>query len=219
MKRKLTGMSHIDGLIRNQKERYKQEAREAWDQGVEVTKESWDKRPHMQVPDIMSLPVDQIIREAISDGKVSDEEVAKLIKRYDEIRFHGDTELKEWLKQHGYDIKISPPYDIEIHSPNRMEILDTRSIKMRDIKERLAESQRDTKRARILSGQLNRELNKTRDELEALMESPKKRRSLPTPQITTHRIGNLRMSPQKKQRLVWLAIVGTSVGIVLLLLL
>lgn len=53
-------------------------------------------------------------REVIKDKVVTEDEVWKLVRVYDNVRYTHDSELKRWLNKHGYDIKLTGPHHITI---------------------------------------------------------------------------------------------------------
>jgi len=169
--------------------------------------------------------VDRIIRQIIDDDIVDEDEAMALIKHYDNLRFKDDLELKKWLNQHGYDINIK---EHNIIITNR-RIEENRKIA--ELETKLRRASREAKQAKEYAGLLRREQwrdsgmsNRKTSTKEYAYWIDKKPPPRPEPH-GSNAIGHSgilpklpKISPRKKQKLTWLAIVGPAIVACLLLL-
>ena len=159
----------------------------------------------------MEQSVNRLIVNAVEDGVVTDDEATKIIKAYGHLQFKSDLELKKWLKQHGFDIKLVE-HTIKL-SPHEGDIKLRRE---RDkLRQRVVEAEIEAKRAREYAGLEKRYPNapsRPEPNIAYTLNDPGNSGILPKlPKLP-------RLTPKRKQRLIWLAIVGPATVASLILL-
>jgi hypothetical protein len=130
------------------------------------------------------------INKALEDGIITDREAADLVRRHNQLQHKSREELKILLAQHGISAKDYGMETVDIR-------MDRGSVDG-------GVAIRDTSKYAIAPNILN---DKQKEELKRILEEEKDHITI---------LPNFGLSPKKRQRLTWLAIVGPSALISLL---